>query len=124
MNECVCGQALSHIAEQSLFLSPRTLTPLSADPLRVPIPFSSGVLLSRVAPKPVQRPAGADAPDTIAAVSLRAVQRRAQREAKETIGAEPPVASEPTEEEVERMVSSIAQCSENVSARCRSVGAY
>jgi len=120
----VCCQALSRIAEQSLFLSPPTLLPQSLDPSRVPIPFTSGTRLSRVAPKPVQRPAGADVPDTIAVVSLQAVQRRAQREAKETIGAEFPVANEPTEEEVERMVSSTAQCSENVSARCRSVGAY
>jgi hypothetical protein len=100
----VCCQALSRIAEQSLFLSPPILMPLSADSSRAP--FSSGTRLSRVAPKPVQRPAGADVPDTIAAVSLQAVQRRAQREAKETIGAELPLASEPTEEEVERMVSS------------------
>ena len=108
----VCCQALSRIAEQSLFLSPPALSPQSL----IPIPISSGTRLSRVAPKPVQRPAGADVPDTIAAVSLQAVQRRAQREAKETIGAEPPVANEPTEEEVERMVSILAQSAVNVDA--------
>lgn len=112
----VCCQALSRIAEQSLFLSPPALSPQSLDSTRIPIPISSGTRLSRVAPKPVQRPAGADVPDTIAAVSLQAVQRRAQREAKETIGAELPVASEPTEEEVERMVSIPAQRAVNVDA--------
>jgi len=120
----VCGQALSHIAEQSLFLSPRTLTPLSADPLRVPIPFSSGTRLSRVAPKPVQRPAGADVPDTIAAVSLQAVQRRAQREAKKIIGAELPLLDVPTEAEVERMVSGRAQRGANAIANPRRESAH